>query len=126
MKKDNGKNVQSETISAADIDAALRIIAVQRGLVLPETVEEVEAYENAFATELKAIRSRSVPDLSHVIKRAQQALKSGNSPIKANPRHPDSDMSMAARNGAGLSEESLRLMDEASGKDPDGTSGNED
>lgn len=126
MKKDNGKNVQSETISAAVIDAALRIIAVQRGLALPETVEEVEAYENAFASELKAIRSRSVPDLSHVIKRAQQALKSGKPLMKANPSHPDSDMSMAARNGAGLSEESLRLMDEASEQNPNGTGGDED
>lgn len=120
MKKQNGKRSNTETISSADVNDALREIGVKEGLVMPETPEEVAIYEATNSAELSAFGSRTIPDLSQILERARQAQESGAPLLKSNPTtHPDSNMAMAARNGAGLSEESLRIMDESTQENSD-------
>ncbi|MCG7984935.1 MAG: hypothetical protein JAY90_19555 [Candidatus Thiodiazotropha lotti] len=120
MKKQNGKRKNTESVSSADVNLALRGIGVKEGLVMPETPEEVEIFEASNVAESSSSESRSIPDLKQVLARARRAQESGEPLLKPNPTtYPDSDMAMAARNGAGLSEESLRMMDESTQENSD-------
>ena len=127
MKKQNGKRSNTESVSSADVTAALREIGVKAGLVLPETPEEVEIFEASNNAELSPSETPSIPDLNQVLARSRRVRESGEPLLKPNPTtYPDSDMAMAARNGAGLSEESIRIMDESTKENSDKPDRDED
>jgi len=91
-------------------------LAVRRGLVLPETEQEVVEYERVFAPSLAQAAARPPRSLQEALASAAafDADPSAKLTLKQ-PEEPSTTLALAARNGDGvrLSDETLRIMEEA-------------
>ncbi len=95
------------------VSRSLCIAGVRLGLRTPQTAEEVAAFEEQFASDLRTANAR-LPHLSKVTERAKQLRASG---IDLQPAEPpessDSRLQMAARSGGEISPEIEERMNEA-------------
>ena len=101
------------TLSEAEISRGLLLEAVRRGLRLPETPEEVAAFEQECAEDI-AEAKQNLPSLESVRARAKTLRRNGVTLIpKLHDVEVDSALAMAARNGAEISPEVISRMEEA-------------
>lgn len=85
------------------VSSGLCVSAARRGLRTPKTAEEVAAFEEQFADDIKHESAR-LPDLTEVAARARQLRASGINlrPMKSTDTS-ESRLQMAARNGVEIS-----------------------
>ena len=86
-------------------------IATELGLSIPQTANEVEIFEEKFATEIRQANMQ-IPDLKKVLALAEE-LETSNKQILAAKKVTlvDEKYQMAARNGKNLSEETHSKID---------------
>lgn len=102
---------QHSMLSEAEVSRGLLLEAVRRGLRLPQTPEEVAAFEEEFSEDI-AEANRNVPSLESVRARAK-ALRSDGLTLIQEVVEVDSALAMAARNGGEISPDVLSRMEEA-------------
>lgn len=100
----------------AELQEVAARLAVRRGLVLPETEQEIAEYERVFAASLARASARQPRPLQEVL--AGAAAFDADPNAKLNLKQPevsDTSLTLAARNGEGirLSDETHCMMDEA-------------
>ncbi|MBR9871481.1 MAG: hypothetical protein GYB26_10105 [Gammaproteobacteria bacterium] len=111
MKKITGKGITP--ISDTEYNNLLHMIAVEHGLQLPQTPEEVQCFEEQFADEIQAA-SRRRPNLESVLALAKE-LQASDAPLTrpAGKEEPEPAYAMAARDGKGITPETEALMEKA-------------
>jgi hypothetical protein len=92
----------------------LKEIAVQKGLRIPQTEEEVRIFEEAFAADIREAKARSIPNLKTLLAQARSlssSPKAASVPFEASA--PSSELALAARNSLDISDEVSQRMDAA-------------
>ncbi|MCM8921428.1 MAG: hypothetical protein LC540_15420 [Candidatus Thiodiazotropha sp.] len=100
----------------AELQEVAARLAVQRGLVLPETEQEVADYEQHFAASLAQAAARPPRTLQDVLACAVAFDTNPDATLTLKqPEEPETALALAARNGDGvhLSDETHRIMEEA-------------
>lgn len=101
-------------LTEGEITARIRELAVERGLSLPETEEEVEIYERLFAEEIAQFRRETPPSLESVLAMAQSIQENGTVVLRCAESEPMVDeYALAARNGNEITVEIKARMDKA-------------
>lgn len=104
-------------LTEGEITARIREIAVARGLSLPETEEEVEAYERLFADEIEQLRQKAPPSLDSVLAMAKRIQDNGTVVLRRAESEPTVEgYALAARNGNAITDEIKTRMDDALAK----------
>jgi hypothetical protein len=100
-------------ISDDEIGTGLALLAVRRGLRIPQTTEEVAAFEQEFSGAIVDTTTRR-PTLAEVQARAKQ-LRGEGLELRSEPPVTDSEsrLLMAARNGDEIAEDVLEQMEAA-------------
>lgn len=100
-------------MSEAEINKILLEIAVERGLAIPQTCEEVAIFEKTFAGEIREA-SKRLPDLMETLALAERLNSSNGLDLTfQEPLRVSGKYHMAARNGNNISEEALSKIDKA-------------
>jgi len=101
------------TLSEAEVSRDILLEAVRRGLRLPETTDEIAAFERECAEEIAEAR-RNLPSLESVRARARNLGSNGMKLIQERVAiEVGSDLAMAARNGTEIPPEVSSRMEEA-------------
>lgn len=102
-----------KTSHEAETSSVIKTIAVERGLRLPETAEEVALFEERFAREI-ALASQNPPSLKDMLTLAASINDSDELVVKPKPiESVDDRYAMAARGGKAISPATLTRLDEA-------------
>lgn len=100
-------------MSDAEINKILLEIAVERGLAVPRTPEEVVIFEKTFAGDIREA-SKRLPSLVETLALAGQLNSSNGLNLTVQePLRVSGAYQMAARNGSNISEETLSKIDKA-------------
>jgi len=111
MKKIHKSNVVQ--VSDVEYNELLHEVAVINGLQVPQTPEEVSAFEKQFEKEI-ARANRYRPSLKEIMNLAKEIKSSGTAIVKTNTQLViDGCYKMAARNGNEITKETEELMDKA-------------
>jgi hypothetical protein len=92
----------------------LKEIAVQKGLRIPQTEEEVRIFEEEFDADIREAKARPAPNLKTLLAQARSLSSSSEAasvPIEAPSLF--SELALAARNGLNISDEVSLRMDAA-------------
>jgi len=101
-------------LTEGEITTRIRELAVERGLSLPETEEEVEIYERLFAEEIAQFRRKTPPSLGSVLTMAKGIQKNDTVVLRRAKSEPMIDeYALAARSGNQITDEIRARMDEA-------------
>ncbi|MBT3024140.1 MAG: hypothetical protein KUF77_11680 [Candidatus Thiodiazotropha sp. (ex Lucina aurantia)] len=120
MKKSKSLKQQIIPPNDAELQKVARRIAVERGLVLPETEEEVIIHDQSLVSVLAQKSGHPPRALQEVLDQAAAIESHGGITFtQSDVIEPDVPFAMAARNGEGenISEESHQFMQEVMQKD---------